>query len=126
MNPGRCKMQGTCLGSLKTEQAIRCCWVRESASTHPSPHGISSAAGTDPNCFGCEFIKKCDFVPSVCYAPARCGAPHTTPADIGILIHLFFWFLRAIPMRLHAFTELAKRKGCEICVWYSEHFSGLL
>ena len=56
---GRAK--GTCLGSLKTEQAIRCCWVRESASTHPSPHGISSAAGTDPNCFGCEFIKKMRF-----------------------------------------------------------------
>jgi hypothetical protein len=34
--------------------------------------------------------------------------------------------VRAIPMRLHAFTELAKRKGCEVCVWYSEHFSGLL
>jgi hypothetical protein len=29
-------------------------------------------------------------------------------------------------MRLHAYTELAKRKGCELCVWYSEHFSGLL
>jgi hypothetical protein len=56
---GRAK--GTCLGSLKTEQAIRCCWVRESASTHPSPRGISSAAGTDPNCFGCEFIKKMRF-----------------------------------------------------------------
>jgi hypothetical protein len=48
--------------------------VREYLGTHPSPHGISSAAGTDPNCFGCEFIKKCDFVPSVCYAPARGGA----------------------------------------------------
>jgi hypothetical protein len=31
-------------------------------------------------------------------------------------------------MRLHAFsfTELAKRKGCEICVWYSEHIPGTL
>jgi hypothetical protein len=34
--------------------------------------------------------------------------------------------VRAIPMRLHAFTELAKRKGCEICVWYSEHIPGQL
>jgi hypothetical protein len=29
-------------------------------------------------------------------------------------------------MRLHAFTELAKREGCEICVWYSEHLPGEL
>ena len=71
---GRAK--GTCLGSLKTEQAIRCCWVRESASTHPSPHGISSAAGTDPNCFGCEFIKK----NAISY-PAFVTHPHAAADD---------------------------------------------
>jgi hypothetical protein len=55
----------------------------------------------------------------------HCGAPHTTPADLGISINLLLAalaVLRAVPMRLHAFTKLAKRKGCEICVWYSEHF----
>ena len=32
----------------------------------------------------------------------------------------------AVSMRLHAFTELAKRQGCEICVYYSDHFPGTL
>ena len=49
-----------------------------------------------------------------------CCAPRTTTADLGISIHLFFWFLRRVPMRLHAFTELAKHKGFGICVMYSE------
>jgi hypothetical protein len=55
---------------------------------------------------------------------APCGAPHTTPADLGISIYLFLWPRWAVPMRLHAFTELAKRKGCEICVWYSGQLPG--
>ena len=57
---------------------------------------------------------------------APCGAPHTTPADLGILIHLFFWPLRRVPIRVHAFTELAKHKGCGICVMYSEPLPGRL
>jgi hypothetical protein len=39
---------------------------------------------------------------------------NTTPADLGISIHLFFWFLRCIHARLLAFTELAKHKECGI------------
>ena len=64
----------TCLGSLKFEQYIRGNWVHSSAITHPSQHGIRSAAGTDPGYFGYKFVKNIDFVPSVCYAPARRGA----------------------------------------------------
>ena len=63
---------------------------------------------------------------STVFYSARCGAPQTTPADLGIWIYLFLGDLRAVPMRMHAFTELAKRKGCEICVWYSEHLPGEL
>jgi hypothetical protein len=55
---------------------------------------------------------------------APCGAPHTTPADLGISINLFFWLRRRAPLRLHAFTELAKHKGFGVCVMYSSPFLG--
>ena len=51
------------------------------------------------------------------------------PADLGISINLLLeapWHLWRVPMRLHAFTELAKHKGCGVCVWYSEPLPGVL
>jgi hypothetical protein len=54
---------------------------------------------------------------------APCGAPRTTPADFGISINLLLAARAGRPhasieSSLHAIIELAKRKGCEICVWY--------
>jgi hypothetical protein len=56
----------------------------------------------------------------ILYSTIRRTSHHSrTPADLGISIYTGLVFLvRAGRSHAPAFTELAKHKGCEICVWY--------